>query len=245
MTFQRRTAHRLIVRIIARSGPTATIVVGGYDPSLATEAYEAVARRRLHRPRRGRSHVPRAAARARAAAGADVDADIAGLSFGARRRFVHNPTAAGQLARRRRRAPAEPRARVLTATRSSAGRSTSSRPRAAAPTTAASARSSRCAAATSTRGRSSACWPTSPTRARRGARAIFIVDDNITLNVARFEALCRAIVDAGLNDIDYIVQAMTSSIADHGETLAPLMRRPASATCSSASRTSSTRTSRS
>ncbi len=41
----------------------------------------------------------------------------------------------------------------------------------------------------------------------RGARAIFIVDDNITLNVARFEALCRAIVDAGLNDIDYIVQA--------------------------------------
>ena len=40
--------------------------------------------------------------------------------------------------------------------------------------------------------------PTSPMRARRGARAIFIVDDNITLNVARFEALCRAIIDAGL-----------------------------------------------
>ena len=28
----------------------------------------------------------------------------------------------------------------------------------------------------------------------RGARAIFIVDDNITLNVKRFEGLCRAIV---------------------------------------------------
>ena len=52
----------------------------------------------------------------------------------------------------------------------------------------------------------------------RGARAIFIVDDNITLNVARFEALCRAIVEAGLNDIHYIVQAMTSSIANHGDT---------------------------
>ena len=51
----------------------------------------------------------------------------------------------------------------------------------------------------------------------RGARAIFLVDDNITLNVARFEALCRAIVDAGLNDIHYIVQAMTSSIASHGD----------------------------
>ena len=58
-----------------------------------------------------------------------------------------------------------------------------------------------------------------------GARAIFLVDDNITLDVRRFEALCQAIVDAGLNDLDYIVQAMTSAIADHGATLAPLMRR--------------------
>ncbi len=60
---------------------------------------------------------------------------------------------------------------------------------------------------------------------RRGARAIFLVDDNITLNVRRFEGLCQAIIDAGLNDLHYIVQAMTSSIADHGETLAPLMRK--------------------
>jgi len=58
-----------------------------------------------------------------------------------------------------------------------------------------------------------------------GARAIFLVDDNITLNVRRFEALCRAIIDAGLNDLDYLVQAMTSAIAAHGATLAPLMRR--------------------
>ena len=58
-----------------------------------------------------------------------------------------------------------------------------------------------------------------------GARAIFLVDDNITLNVRRFEALCRAIIDAGLNKIDYIVQGMTSAIANHGEALAPLMRQ--------------------
>ena len=57
-----------------------------------------------------------------------------------------------------------------------------------------------------------------------GARAIFIVDDNISLNIKRFEALCRAIIDAGLNDIAYTVQAMTSPIAMHGDTLAPLMR---------------------
>src|SRR4029453_2185664 len=58
----------------------------------------------------------------------------------------------------------------------------------------------------------------------RGARALFLVDDNITLNVSRLEALCPAIVDAGLNDVHSLVQAMTSSIASHGATLAPLMR---------------------
>ena len=41
----------------------------------------------------------------------------------------------------------------------------------------------------------------------------------------RFEALCRAIIEAGLNDIDYIVQAMTAPIAAHGAELAPLMRQ--------------------
>jgi anaerobic magnesium-protoporphyrin IX monomethyl ester cyclase len=60
---------------------------------------------------------------------------------------------------------------------------------------------------------------------QRGVRSIFIVDDNISLNIKRFEALCQAIIDAGLNEIDYSVQAMTSPIAMHGETLAPLMRQ--------------------
>src|SRR4029078_7057580 len=38
MTFQRRTALRLIRRI-RLAAPAATIVLGGYDPSLAPEAY--------------------------------------------------------------------------------------------------------------------------------------------------------------------------------------------------------------
>jgi radical SAM superfamily enzyme YgiQ (UPF0313 family) len=58
-----------------------------------------------------------------------------------------------------------------------------------------------------------------------GSRTIFLVDDNITLNVHRFEALCHAIIEAGLNKLDYFVQAMTSAIANHGGTLAPLMRQ--------------------
>src|SRR5439155_15504257 len=58
-----------------------------------------------------------------------------------------------------------------------------------------------------------------------GDRTIVLVDGNITLNVRRFEELCYAIIEAGLKKLDYFVQAMTSSIASHGETLAPLMRR--------------------
>src|SRR5262245_2217927 len=39
MTFQRGTAQR-IARIIGRLRPEAVVVLGGYDPSLAPEAYE-------------------------------------------------------------------------------------------------------------------------------------------------------------------------------------------------------------
>ena len=51
MTFQRRTALRL-VRVIRALEPGVVIVAGGYDPSLAPEAYRsAIERRRLHRSR--------------------------------------------------------------------------------------------------------------------------------------------------------------------------------------------------
>jgi anaerobic magnesium-protoporphyrin IX monomethyl ester cyclase len=59
----------------------------------------------------------------------------------------------------------------------------------------------------------------------RGAEAIFLVDDNITLDVARFETICQAIIDAGFNNVDYVVQGMTAPFAQHGARLAPLMKR--------------------
>ncbi len=46
-----------------------------------------------------------------------------------------------------------------------------------------------------------------------GAQYIAFADDNITLNVKRFEALCDTIVAAGHNDLRYIVQASTTGIA--------------------------------
>jgi radical SAM superfamily enzyme YgiQ (UPF0313 family) len=59
----------------------------------------------------------------------------------------------------------------------------------------------------------------------RGARAIFLVDDNITLDIERFEAICHAIIVAGLNRIDYLMQGMTAPIASRGAPLARLMRQ--------------------
>jgi len=59
----------------------------------------------------------------------------------------------------------------------------------------------------------------------RGARSIFLVDDNITIDVPRLENLCRAIIANGLQDVQYLVQAMTAAIAAHGPSLAPLMRK--------------------
>ncbi len=48
---------------------------------------------------------------------------------------------------------------------------------------------------------------------KNGARYVTFSDDNITLNVKRFESLCDAIVAAGHNDLRYIVQASTAGIA--------------------------------
>src|SRR3972149_5358583 len=48
---------------------------------------------------------------------------------------------------------------------------------------------------------------------KNGAQYISFADDNITLNVKRFESLCDAIVAAGHDDLRYIVQASTVGIA--------------------------------
>ena len=165
--------------------PGVRVVAGGYDPEPRARGLRGPGvGRRLHRPRRRRAHVPRAAARARTRRDAGRrDRRACRIRDGSR--FRPQPGRGRSAARRRRDRAAQPRARACsTATRCSAGRSTSSRRRAAAPSTAASARSSRCAAATSTPSASSACSPTSPTRARAARAAIFLVDDNITLDVA-------------------------------------------------------------
>lgn len=48
---------------------------------------------------------------------------------------------------------------------------------------------------------------------RHGANFIIFSDDNFTLDIKGFETLCDAIVNAGHNDIRYIIQASSTGIA--------------------------------
>ena len=48
---------------------------------------------------------------------------------------------------------------------------------------------------------------------RRGAQWILFADDNITLDVKRFERLCDAVIASGHTDVSYIIQASSAGIA--------------------------------
>ena len=224
MTFQRPTALRLI-RLIRAIKPDVTVVAGGYDPSLAPEAYEG--------PHTGVDFVVRGEgertfrALLSALARGDDPAPIPGIS--SRRRdgggFNHAPARPAMRLEDANLALPDRGARVLP------GYTFLGRPIDVVETSRGCTYDCSFCSIIEMRGRNFHAFDFSRVIAdigdarSRGARAVFLVDDNITLNVARFEALCGAIVEAGLNDIHYIVQAMTSSIAAHGETLAPLMRR--------------------
>lgn len=59
---------------------------------------------------------------------------------------------------------------------------------------------------------------------QQGANFIIFSDDNFTLDIKGFESLCDAIVEAGHDDVRYIIQASSSGIAS-SDTLAEKMAR--------------------
>ena len=222
MTFQRHTALR-IVELVRRLRPVARIVVGGYDASLAPEAYMA--------PDAGVDFIVRGEGELtfreliRALERGTDPAGVAGLSFKDGDGFTHNPDrSVSSLDGGDVRLPNRS-ARVLR------GYTMVGRQVDVVETSRGCTFDCSFCSIIEMRGRNFHTYDFGrvlddirDARAH-GARAIFLVDDNITLNVRRFEGLCRAIIEAGLNDLDYTVQAMTSAIANHGKTLAPLMRR--------------------
>ena len=221
MTFQRRTAER-IIKLVRTLKPEAKIVIGGYDPSLAAEAYEQMDVDYLVR---GEGEVTfRELLRA-----VEEEAglgEICGLSYhdGAGG-WIHNPARPPhRLEDGEIRLPKRD-ARVLK------GYTLLGRQVDVIETSRGCTYDCSFCSIIEMRGRNFFTYSFDRVLADirdardHGARTLFLVDDNIMLNVRRFEALCEAIIAAGLNDLDYFVQAMTSSIANHGETLAPLMKR--------------------
>jgi anaerobic magnesium-protoporphyrin IX monomethyl ester cyclase len=223
MTFQRRTALRLVAHI-KRWRPDVTVVVGGYDPSLAADAYadpdsgvDAVVRgegettfRELLRALERRAPLDR----------------IAGLSWRDQSgRLLHNPDRPVSGLTGQEIALPNRAARVL------GGYTMLGRQVDVVETSRGCTFDCSFCSIIEMRGRNFHTFTLERVLAdiadarARGARTIFLVDDNITLDVSRFMTLCRAIVETGLDDLDYVVQGMTAPIAQHGETLAPLMRR--------------------
>ncbi len=222
MTFQRGTARR-IISLIRSIKPDVQVVVGGYDPSLAPDTWT--------HPDIGVDFIVRGEGEItfrqllRALEGAGSVSEVPGLWFrqgAAFRRNAQRPVAPIEEGGIR---PPNRAARVLS------GYTMLGRPVDVVETSRGCTFDCSFCSIIEMRGRNFHRFPLERViddiadARRRGARSIFLVDDNITLDVGRFEALCRAIVAAGLNDADYVVQAMTAPIAAHGAVLAPLMRK--------------------
>jgi len=220
MTFQRRTAAR-IIDLVRAMKPDVKIVVGGYDPSLAPDAYDPLDVDYLVR---GEGEVTFRELLRAIERGAGVET-LCGLSYRKGNGWVHNSARPTQGLKDGEVRPPNRDARVL------GGYTLLGRQVDVVETSRGCTYDCSFCSIIEMRGRNFFTYSFARVLADirdardHGARAIFLVDDNIMLNVRRFEALCEAIIAAGLNGLDYFVQAMTSSIANHGETLAPLMKR--------------------
>jgi anaerobic magnesium-protoporphyrin IX monomethyl ester cyclase len=221
MTFQRATAMK-VAALVQRLRPGTRIVAGGYDPSLAPEAYDSCTP--IEFLVRGEGELTFRELLRAIESGAAPEA-IAGLSYRCGGGFVHNPNRPVVALKSEDLRLPDRSARVLE------GYTVLGRKADVVETSRGCTYDCSFCSIIEMRGRNFHPYPIERVLAdisdsrSHGARAIFLVDDNITLDVKRFEALCEAIIDAGLSDVDYIMQAMTSPLAEYGARLAPLMRR--------------------
>jgi anaerobic magnesium-protoporphyrin IX monomethyl ester cyclase len=221
MTFQRGTAMK-IAELIRRLKPGTRIVAGGYDPSLAPDAYEPCGAVDFIIRGEGEATLQELT---RALEGGGAPSEVAGLSYRVDGRFVHTPNRpVAALKSAGLRLP-DRSARVLH------GYTLLGRQADVVETSRGCTYDCSFCSIIEMRGRNFHTYSIDRVLAdiadarRHGAEAIFLVDDNITLDVHRFEALCQAIIDNEFSGLEFVVQAMTSPIAEHGARLAPLMRR--------------------
>jgi radical SAM superfamily enzyme YgiQ (UPF0313 family) len=222
MTFQRRTARR-IAALIRAIRPEARICVGGYDASLAPDMWA--------HPGLGIDFIVRGEGEAtfrllvRALENRTPLSEIAGLWYRHGSEMRCNPARPVAQIENNRLALPNRAARILS------GYTMMGRQVDVVETSRGCTYDCSFCSIIEMRGRNFHRFPIARVLAdiadarARGARGIFFVDDNITIDVPRFEALCRAIIEAGFDDLDYVVQGMTAPFAQHGATLAPLMKR--------------------
>jgi anaerobic magnesium-protoporphyrin IX monomethyl ester cyclase len=219
MTFQRHTARRIIDFVRTRR-PTAQVVVGGYDPSLAPRVWEELPG--VDFIVRGEGDLVFRDLLRALEVGTGLGA-IEGLSYRDGSGFVRNRDR--EVSDLREIRPPKRAARVLD------GYTLLGRTVDVVETSRGCTYDCSFCSIVEMRGRNFHVWPIERVindirdARSRGAHAIFLVDDNITLNVRRFRALCDAIIDAGLHRLDFIVQGMTSAFASAGDDLARLMRQ--------------------
>ncbi len=223
MTFQRKTAKK-IINLVRQLKPDVRIVVGGYDPSLDASAYFDLSDGVVDFIVRGEGEITfRELVRAIETSGSY--AQIAGLTYRDGDHFCTNSERPAQRLLGEEIRPPNRTARVLQ------GYTCLGRQIDVIETSRGCTFDCSFCSIIEMLGRNFRTYPIERVlddirdAQKHGARMIFFIDDNITLNIRRFEQLCRAMIAAGLNTIDYTVQAMTSAIANHGETLAPLMRQ--------------------
>jgi anaerobic magnesium-protoporphyrin IX monomethyl ester cyclase len=239
MTFQRHTARK-IIQLVRALRPGVRVVAVGYDPSLAPEAYVETSGGAVDFIVRGEAENTFSELLQAIENGGSYE-HIPGLSFCDGDQFRHNPVRPvnrleGSSLRLPKRA-----ARVLS------GYTMLGRPVDVIETSRGCTFDCSFCSIIEMRGRNFHTFALERVvedirdAHHHGAKAIFFVDDNITLNVPRFEALSEAVLQAGLHHLDYYVQAMTSAIANRGARLAPLMRRAGFRYVTNASRNTTAR----
>ncbi len=222
MTFQRKTAMKLIA-VVRAIKPEVKVIVGGYDPSLAAEPY-MVKDAGVDFIVRGEGELTFREL-VRALENGKSCEDVAGLSYRTAAGWRHTPPRPVHTLENGEIRLPNRKARVLS------GYTMLGKPVDVVETSRGCTFDCSFCSIIAMRGRNFHTYSFERVLAdirdarEHGAKCLFLVDDNITLNVERFEALCHAIIDVRLNDLEYFVQGMTSAIANHGEILAPLMRR--------------------
>jgi anaerobic magnesium-protoporphyrin IX monomethyl ester cyclase len=221
MTFQYNTAKR-VASIVRQVLPKAKTVLGGYHATLAWQLIESDPDSHVFDFLvRGEGEAAMKQLVSALQHGGGLD-DVLGLSHRREGVFIHNPQ--GPLLDMSEIRPPLRKARV------SAGYHYFGKPFDVVETSRGCLKTCRFCSVRQMYGASHRCYPIERVVSdihdakTNGAKGVFFVDDNINLQPGRLLDLCNAIVDSGLDDLEYITQADVAGFVSRPD-LPEAMRR--------------------